>query len=167
MSCVRSPDSNTLLTAGADKSCKLWAVPNDLSVPPEADTQGSTLNALPKLAKMADHKFATEDKGDGSTKPGVGDMQVRVSFNAYMGNYFDVVMAISLTSCTVYRLDASLSASPPSRSRSPETSTSSPITRTRHRTRALPCRVTLNRSAPSRWTKRAKRTLRVRYRRCR
>jgi hypothetical protein len=67
----------------------------------------------------------------------------------------------------VYRLDASLSASPPSRSRSPETSTSSPITRTRHRTRALPCRVTLNRSARSRWTKRAKRTLRVRYRRCR
>jgi hypothetical protein len=88
MSChvFRSPDSNTLLTAGADKSCKLWAVPNDLSVPPEADTQGSTLNALPKLAKIADHKFATEDKGDGSTKSGVGDMQVRVSFNACMGN---------------------------------------------------------------------------------
>ena len=76
MSCVRSPDSNTLLTAGADKSCKLWAVPNDLSVPPEADTQGSTLNALPKLAKIADHMFATEEKGDGSQKPGVGDMQV-------------------------------------------------------------------------------------------
>ena len=78
MSChvYRSPDSATLLTAGADKSCKLWAVPNDLTVPPEADTQGSTLNALPKLAKIADHKFATEDKGDGSTKPGVGDMQV-------------------------------------------------------------------------------------------
>mmetsp|Transcript_12916 Transcript_12916/g.35441 ORF Transcript_12916/g.35441 Transcript_12916/m.35441 type:complete len:240 (-) Transcript_12916:59-778(-) len=65
------------------------------------------------------------------------------------------------------RLDASLSASPPSRSRSPGTSTSSPITRTRHRTRVLPCRVTLNRSARSRWSKRAKRTLRVRYRRWR
>ncbi len=87
MSChvYRSPDSNTLLTAGADKTCKLWAVPNDLSVPPEAADQ-VTLNALPKLAKIADHKFATEDKGDGSTKSGVGDMQVRASFNACIGN---------------------------------------------------------------------------------
>ena len=80
--CAWSPDSAKLLTAGADKTCKLWAVPRD----PQGDAATTPSPAggktsLPRLEKLADHSF-------GET---VGDMQVGCVFVG------DVAVTLSLS----------------------------------------------------------------------
>ena len=81
--CAWSPDSAKLLTAGADKTCKLWAVPQldaqGDAAPTTPSPTGST--SLPRLEKLADHSF-------GQT---VGDMQVGCVFVG------DVAVTLSLS----------------------------------------------------------------------
>ncbi len=79
--CAWSPDSAKLLTAGADKTCKLWAVPRDPrgDVATTPSPTGGT--SLPRLEKLADHSF-------GRT---VGDMQVGCVFVG------DVAVTLSLS----------------------------------------------------------------------
>ena len=82
--CAWSPDSSSLLTAGADKTCKLWAVPRDLQGDLQGDFQGdaaTTASSLSRLEKLAEHSF-------GQT---VGDMQVGCAFVG------DVAVTLSLS----------------------------------------------------------------------
>ena len=79
--CAWSPDSAKLLTAGADKTCKLWAVPRDPQGDAATTPSPAGETSLPRLEKLADHSF-------GQT---VGDMQVGCVFVG------DVAVTLSLS----------------------------------------------------------------------
>ena len=79
--CAWSPDSAKLLTAGADKTCKLWAVTRDPQGDAATTPSPAGETSLPRLEKLADHSF-------GQT---VGDMQVGCVFVG------DVAVTLSLS----------------------------------------------------------------------